>query len=119
MPTVISRVLSLTEDAPLSLSESSRGKAIAQTIVQQIKAQDKWAMASWGANELVALEDGIQFRVKGAHVKSGGRVQVRLNATDTYDIRLIRVRGMNVKELGSADGVYVDQLVDILDGLIG
>jgi len=122
MPSVISRALEMAESAlekGTELCESSRGKQIAQTIVKQLKTADAWAMASWGANELIALEDGLQFKVKGSNIKSGGRVQIRLNAADTYDIRLIRVRGSSVKEVGSADGVYADQLVDILDGLIG
>lgn len=122
MHSVISRVLHMAEatlEGTAPLEESGQGKVIAQTIVRQLKALDKWALASWGAAEFVALEDGVQFRVKGSNVKTGGRVQVRLNGGDTYDIRLIRVRGVNIKEIGAADNIHVEELVDILDGLIG
>jgi hypothetical protein len=125
MTTPISRVLALTEELILSdicckdLSEASRGQGIAKEIVSQIRSLNKWAMGSWGANQLVALEDGLQFKVKGSKIKVGGRVQIRLKSNDLYDVRLLRVRGADVKEIASAEGIYNDSLVEILDNMIG
>lgn len=122
MPSAVRRALTLAESAVevlIDLNEGSRGQEIAKTIVGQLRALDKWAMASWGANQLLALEDGLQFKVRGSKIKAGGHVQIRLNAMDTYDVKLLRVRGTSVKEVSRVDGVYVDQLVEVLDDMIG
>lgn len=125
MNTPISRALALTEAVVATdichttLSEASNGQAIAKEIVSQLRFLSKWAMASWGANQLVALEDGLQFKVKGSKIKVGGRVQIRLTSRDLYDIKLLRVRGADVKEVATANDVYNDSLVEILDNMIG
>lgn len=125
MATAISRVLELTEAlmtqdiCTQSLTESSKGQAIAKEIVKQLRATNKWAMASWGANQLIALDDGLQFKAKGSKLKVGGRVQIRLNSLDLYDVRVFRVSGTKITEVANAESLYADALVDILDAFIG
>ncbi len=91
---------------------------IATTILSQIKALDPMAMFAWGVRNPMALDDGIQFDVNGLKFK--GKVIIKLNAMDLYDITFGR---MNRKTLEfdvkhTAEGVYCDQLVEILDHYI-
>ena len=88
---------------------------IARTIISQIKALDHMAMFAWGMINAVGLDDGVQFDVKG--LKFRGKVIIKLNAMDLYDITFGRMNRktfeFDVKH--TAEGVYCDQLVEILD----
>ena len=91
---------------------------IATTILSQIKALDHMALFAWGFKNGVGLDDGLQFDVNG--IKFRGKVIIKLNAMDLYDITFGR---MNRKTLEfdvkhTAEGVYCDQLVEILDHYI-
>ncbi len=91
---------------------------IASTIYGQIHALDGMAWYAWGSKNPVALEDGLQFDVNGLVFK--GKVIIKLNAMDLYDITFGRMDRktfeFNVKH--NAEGVYCDQLVEILDHYI-
>lgn len=126
MNTAISRALHATEDSLFSIGESnlneldsSKNRKIAETILQQLRALDKWALGSWAARDFVAIDNGLQFRVRGTKIKVGGMVQITLNSRDLYDIKLIMVRGVNVKTRAEVEGIFVDSLVDTLDSIIG
>ena len=97
---------------------------VAQTIINQIKAQDKMALWAWGANEYIALPEdddsfgGLQFKIKTPKYKRGVKVRITLNGSDLYDIEVIRVSGAKVKVLDTANDVYADMLIEVLDELI-
>lgn len=92
---------------------------IANTIIQQIKATDFWSLGAWGAQKYVALPDGVRFKIRTPRVRSGGYVEIRLDeGLDLYNVRVIRVHGTTITELDSATGIYCDQLVEIIDGMI-
>ncbi len=88
---------------------------IARTIFSQIKALDPMAVFAWGTTNIVGLDDGIQFDVNGLQFK--GKVIIKLTAMDDYTITFGRMNRktfeFDVKH--QAEGVYCDQLVDILD----
>jgi len=88
---------------------------VANTIYQQILAQDPWAMGAYGARNLVGGEDRLQFDVSGRTFK--GKVIITLNAMDLYDITFGRMNRktfeFDVKT--TAEGVYFDQLIGVLD----
>jgi len=88
---------------------------IARTIHEQINALDPMAMFAYGAQNKMALEDGLQFDVNGLVFK--GKVIIKLNAMDLYDITFGRMNRktfeFDVKH--EAKDVYCDMLVDILD----
>ena len=68
---------------------------------------------SWGFNSPIAIENGIIFKVNG--FKFHGSVSVIYNeGDDLFQIRLIK-NGTLIKEV---DGVYVDMLVDTIDGMV-
>ena len=69
---------------------------IAGVVYSQIKTMSPWAMAAWGAKELVVLKDGIQFKSSGM-VKNKGIIQVKLNGSDLYDVTFGKVRKFKYK----------------------
>lgn len=93
--------------------------SIAQTILKQIKAIDPRATWAWGAKELVNMGDGLKFKTTGM-VKWKGYVYVKYNeGTDLYDIQFFRVRSAAVKTDRQIDGVFAEDLVRIIDGVVG
>ncbi len=91
-------------------------KAIATTILQQIKAADRWALGSWGSREMVALDRGVQFRVSGSKLR--GKIRIVLNGMDTYDLTSYRLRNHDAVVVQEFTDIYCDQLVAILDSMI-
>ena len=86
---------------------------IAQTIYKQIKTAELPNepflnfFKAVKAKDLVALEDGIQFRVKGD--KFAGKVVIKLNAMDTYDIEFWNI------QLGPDDLFIVEKVDEVKD----
>ena len=69
---------------------------------------------SWGFNTPVALENGLQFNVQGFIFK--GKVRVLYDdGSDTFIVRLLNADGSTKKE---ETEVYLDNLVDVIDGLV-
>lgn len=66
---------------------------------------------SWGANNFKNLQDKVlTFKVQGHHHK--GYVCISLGWDDTYTIRLLTTQGRVKFKM---EGVYFDELFDILD----
>ena len=92
---------------------------VAKTILSQIKALDAWSLGAWGAKDLVALENGLQFKSSGM-VKNKGIVQIKLNyGKDLYDVSFGKVRKFEYKEIKKINDVFVGDLVDIIDEMVG
>ena len=91
---------------------------VAKTILSQIKALDGWSLGAWGAKDLVALENGLQFKSSGM-VKKKGIVQIKLNGSDLYDVSFGKVRKFEYKEIKKINDVFVGDLVDIIDEMVG
>ena len=91
---------------------------IAGVVYSQIKTMSPWAMAAWGAKELVVLKDGIQFKSSGM-VKNKGIIQVKLNGSDLYDITFGKVRKFKYKEIKKVTDVFVEDLIDVNDEMVG
>jgi len=91
---------------------------IAKTILTQIKTLDPMATWAWGAKDMVALEDGLRFKTTGM-VKNKGYVTVKLNGSDLYDVEFGKIRKYEYKELERAEDIYVENLVEVIDGMVG
>ena len=92
---------------------------IAKTILQQIKTIDPWAMGAWGAKNLVAKNDGLQFKSSGM-VKWKGIVQVIYDEVlDLYNVEFGRIRKYEYKIDKKLNGVYADQLVEVINNQVG
>lgn len=93
---------------------------IAQTILNQIKYQDKSALMAWGARNFVALPEtksilgGVSFQVNGLTHK--GWVTIKLDWSDTYTIVFTNKKREVVK---TSEGVYCDMLIDVIDFIEG
>ena len=89
---------------------------IANTIINQINAIDRFALGAYGAKNFIAYEEserydgGLSFDVNGLNFQ--GKVYVMLNWLDEYEIRFVDENQITVKEV---KGVYCDMLVDVLD----
>ena len=91
---------------------------IAGVVYSQIKTMSPWAMAAWGAKELVVLKDGIQFKSSGM-VKNKGIIQIRLNGSDLYDVTFGKVRKFKYKEIKKVTDVFVGDLISVIDEMVG
>ena len=90
----------------------------AGVVYSQIKTMSPWAMAAWGAKELVVLKDGIQFKSSGM-VKNKGIIQIRLNGSDLYDVTFGKVRKFKYKEIKKVTDVFVEDLIGVIDEMVG
>ena len=92
---------------------------IAQTILSQIKTIDPMATFAWGAKDLVNMGDGLKFKTSGM-VKWKGYVYIKYNAgTDLYDIQFFRIRGVNVKTDKGMTDIFAEDLVNVIDEVVG
>ena len=91
--------------------------SVAKTVYSQIKTLSPWALPAWGAKELVALENGLQFKSSGM-VKNKGIIQIKLNGSDLYDVTFGKVRKFKYKEIKKVTDVFVGDLVNVIGELI-
>jgi hypothetical protein len=91
---------------------------IAQTILSQIKALDPMALFAWGAKDLINMENGLKFKTTGI-TPYKGYVYIKLNGKDLYDIQFFKVRNLEVKTDKVVEDVYAEDLVRVIDGVVG
>lgn len=98
---------------------------IAATIRQQINASagNPLFLGCAGAKSFVFLRDesiinpgtfidgGLMFR---ATCSPGAKVIIELTASDTYNVQIGRTRGADYKVLANHEGVYCDQLAELI-----
>lgn len=102
------------------METTARTMEIAQTILEQIKFTDKWALMSWGASNFAAIseskefEGGLTFRINGHN--EIGWIKICLRWVDDYTVFFIN----KDRELAkTVQGVYCDMLVDVIDWIEG
>lgn len=92
---------------------------IQETILQQIKAIDIWALGSWAARDLKASGTSLFFRVNGTKLKYGW-IEIDLNeGLDLYTVRAIQTRKGAIKNKGEISQVYAEDLVNVIDSFVG
>ena len=69
---------------------------------------------SWGFHNPVAIENGIRFNVQG-YLHTGKVEVVYDEGYDTFTIRTIDRQGNVMKQV---EDVYIDGLVDVIDGMV-
>jgi hypothetical protein len=90
---------------------------VSKIIMSQINALDKWALASYGAKNYVSSKNSLTFDVRGS--KFRGRVTIKLNRRDLYDIEYGTIRKMEYTIKHTDKNIFVEQLVNTLDNIIG
>lgn len=69
---------------------------------------------SWGFNNPIGLENGLRFSVNG--FKHKGNVVVRYNeGMDLFEVEIITSENEVIETI---DGVYFDQLIEIIDNRV-
>jgi len=91
---------------------------VAKTILSHIKTLDKMAMCAWGAKNLIDIEDGLMFNSSGM-VKNKGYITITLNGNDLYDVTFGKVLKFEYKELVRIEDVFVENLVETVDNMVG
>lgn len=67
---------------------------------------------SWGLHNLIAYENGVEFKVQGFKFK--GWVSISYNqGSDLFDLTFENRKGVKMIE-----GVYVDSLISIIDNYV-
>lgn len=100
----------------------SEQQIIAQTILQQISEQDRFALRAWGVSERVALDatderrGGVMFRVRGSKLR--GKIVVELTHLDVYYISSYRFRNGEAHLINEAHDVYCEQLMGAINGMV-
>lgn len=91
----------------------------AQIILSQIKALDRLALHAWGAKDLVNMGDGLKFKTSGL-VKWKGYVYIKYDAgADLYNVDFFRIRNVEIKYDKRLEGIYAEDLVRIIDEVVG
>lgn len=94
-------------------------ESVASIIRGQLYALDPMAMFAWGAKELVNMGDGLKFKTSGM-VRWKGYVYVKYDrGQDLYNVIFGKVRKAEWIEVARQDGVYFDQLIQVIDAQVG
>ena len=102
------------------MSTTTQTMAIAETILEQIKYADRYALWAWGATNFVALQEsrdyqgGLEFHVNGLTHK--GWIKVCLRWVDVYTIIFIN---KNLEVVKTTEEIYCDMLVPAIDWIEG
>lgn len=93
--------------------------SVATTIRDQIKALDWRSFFAWGAKEFIDMGDGLKFKTSGM-VRWKGYVYIKYDeANDLYNVEFFRIRKLNMVTDKTVNGVYFDQLVEVIDSQVG
>jgi hypothetical protein len=91
---------------------------IAKTILSQIKTLDPMAFFAWGAKDFVNMGNGLKFKTSGM-VEWKGYVYVKYDeGRDLYDVIFAKIRKAEWIVQKEVNGIYFDQLVEIIDNQV-
>jgi hypothetical protein len=92
---------------------------VAQIIRDQICAIDRFALVAWGAHNMLNMGNGLKFKTSGM-VRWKGYVYVKYDeGQDLYNIDFFRVRGVEIKYDKKVEGVFAEDLVQMIDAQVG
>jgi hypothetical protein len=81
-----------------------------QTVANNLIAQiGTGTFAMLGAASLVALENGVQFSIKGSPVKAN-KLVITLAADDTYTVQAWKIKKFDCNLLAEMEMVHADSL---------
>jgi hypothetical protein len=88
-------------------------------IRDQIRSLDRWAFGAWGAKDFLNMGDGLKFKTSGM-VRWKGYVYIKYDeGRDLYNIDFFRVRNADVKYDRRLEGVFAEDMVELINGVVG
>lgn len=90
-------------------------QAVAQTIVNQLGGMGRLKVFT-GAYSFATNGNNVTFRIKNRKVNA---ITITLNGKDLYDIKFMRVRGVDIKLIKEYNDIYFDQLIPLFEESTG
>ena len=91
----------------------------ATIIRDQIRALDRFAFGAWGTKDMVNMGNGLKFKTSGM-VRWKGQVYIKYDeGRDLYNIDFFRIRNAEVKYDKRLEGVFAEDLVNLIDAQVG
>jgi hypothetical protein len=91
---------------------------VAKTILAQLGGQSRIA-AMLGARDFAYSKDSLHFRIGSGAVNKANRLSITLDPSDTYTVKFIGGRGVNIREVGSVSDVYAGSLKATIEKNLG
>jgi len=93
---------------------------IANTIIDQIKTTDRWALPRWGVLPKKTFVVKADKHLGGVTMDTIQklRIEITLDYSDTYRVRVYNVRKKELVKMSEIDDVYCDELVSRIDALM-
>jgi len=88
--------------------------SIASEIRNQLLGLGTIKVMTWGAHNWQGGDNFLIFTVSGRHFK--GKVKITLTPMDEYEIEFFKPRKVEAEK--KFEGVYFDQMVDLIDGYV-
>ena len=91
----------------------------AQIILSQIKQLDPMALFAWGAKDMINMGNGLKFKTSGM-VKWKGYVYIKYDeGQDLYNIDFFKIRKVDVVYTKQLEGVFAEDMVRLIDEVVG
>lgn len=87
---------------------TNNNMAVAETILAQLNGNAFLAMT--GAKNLLADANSLQMKLGRGCMNGITHLRVTLDASDTYTVTFLKVRGVNVSTVAEVSGVYAEDL---------
>ena len=88
---------------------------IAKTILEQLGGSGRLRMFT-GANNFVALKNGVTFKIKNRKVNF---IKITLNSLDLYDVYFYKLAAGNLKLISEHNDIYFDELIPLFEKQTG
>lgn len=98
-------------------TDRERTLYIARTIIEQLGGNKFKVMT--GANNILALGDGVSFKLPKFDGLKINYVKIILEPSDTYTVEFGRVYGSKYTVLSTHSDIYCDVLVDLFERKTG
>jgi hypothetical protein len=96
---------------------ATANQEIAKFVLQQLGGSKFLAMT--GAKDLVAIKNGLQFKLPRYAELKINVVRIVLNELDNYDVEFGSLRGLNYKVVSKHEGIYGDMLQELFTAQTG
>lgn len=101
----------------LNMTNNTNTMVVAETILAQLGGNQFLAMT--GAKNLLGGERELQMKLGRGATNGITHLRVVLDASDTYTVTFLKVRGVKVSTVAELSGVYADSLREVFTARTG